>query len=326
MQINQRLEIETYQLPEILKQFVVDVESFMQNELQVMNQPSSELQLAMQYVVMSGGKRIRPLLVRAAGLLNNADFVDLDSIVQIAAAIELIHCYSLVHDDLPAMDNDDLRRGLPTCHKKYGEAMAILVGDALQSLAFSILTRSGVHGNLAIQLKIANIIANCAGVNGMVGGQSLDILSTGNDVVAIFTHSMTTRNMSLKDLQHMHHLKTGKLIQAAILTGYLCGAKNFDDMYPEDTYRLLIDISESIGLLFQIVDDIIDVTSDTVTLGKTANKDMENNKATYVSILGLQAAQTMADNIYQDIIGKLVGIAKSDALIYLVDCIYNRKK
>ena len=258
---------------------------------------------AMRYSSLNGGKRIRPLLTIAGGKVGDAD---LDTVLNIGTAIELIHCYSLVHDDLPAMDNDDLRRGLPTCHKKYNEAIAILAGDALQAQAFVLLSSACLPLLPQMQLKIIHLIANCSGAAGMVGGQAIDLMSTGV-------------NISLVELQHMHRQKTGALIKAAVLSGYLASAN-----YQEQIYCALNSIADNLGLLFQITDDILDATASTLTLGKTANKDLANNKATYVSILGLKEAQNKALNLYKETIAALSKLSAHDELTELTHFIYNR--
>ncbi len=258
---------------------------------------------ALRYSSLNGGKRLRPLLTIAGGSLNIANE---DVLIDIGCAIELIHCYSLIHDDLPAMDNADIRRGLPTCHKKYNEAIAVLAGDALQALAFELLSDDSIAINPVTKLKIINLVASSIGQNGMVEGQALDLLATG-------------KRLDLVKLQQMHSLKTGALIKAAILSGYLCG-ENFD----QEIYRNLTKIADSIGLLFQITDDILDVTKDTATLGKPANKDILNNKATYASILGVQASLELSEKIFNDIIDQLHKFKHSSDLIELTNSIYHR--
>ena len=274
---------------------------------QILNQEQTVKYLsdAMRYSTLDGGKRIRPLLTIAAGFLSNAN---LDDSINIGCALELIHCYSLVHDDLPAMDNDDLRRGRPTCHKKYNEATAILVGDALQTLAFQVLSSNDINIPDTNKLQIIQLISVCAGSSGMVGGQMQDLLSTGT-------------RLDLQSLQKMHELKTGALIQGSILAGYL-GGREIDPT----TYTELKEIANRLGLLFQIVDDILDTVKDTATLGKTANKDAINEKATYVSILGLDEAKQASDKLYNEIIVQLGKIKANNMLIDLTNSIYNRNK
>lgn len=264
---------------------------------------NSRLTAPICYSVLGGGKRIRPLLSIASGKLNAADVM---TVLDIGCALELIHCYSLVHDDLPAMDNDDLRRGLATCHKKYDEATAILVGDALQALAFEVLSAPSLKIPQDNKLKIIYLVSRASGIDGMVGGQMLDLYSTG-------------QKLTLTDLQNMHVCKTGALIKAAILCGYLCG-----DDFSLDRYTRLGQIADSLGLLFQIVDDILDVTETSGTLGKTANKDAINDKATYVSLLGLEEARAVAGELHTEIIADLSKIENSIMLQEIATSVYMR--
>jgi farnesyl diphosphate synthase len=263
----------------------------------------SVLNQAMRYSSLNGGKRIRPLLAIAGGEIGQAA---LNTVVLVGVAIELIHCYSLIHDDLPAMDNDDLRRGRATCHKQYGEAMAILAGDALQTKAFELLSSDKLELNLDIKIKIIHYLAVCSGNQGMVAGQSIDILSTGNF-------------LTMEQLKQMHMLKTGALIKAAILCGYLSS-----NSYNIDIYNSLDGIANNIGLLFQITDDILDATANTVTLGKTANKDLINDKATYVKFLGLDQTQKLASTIYTTTIELIRQLPHSTNLATLCEFIYTR--
>lgn len=258
---------------------------------------------SMRYSTLSGGKRIRPLFTIAAGILSDAN--EEDSIL-IGATIELIHCFSLIHDDLPIMDNDSLRRGKPTNHIVYGDAVALLAGDALHALCFEVLSSDNLKINVAAKLKIISLIANAIGLQGMVGGQTIDWLSTG-------------KKLTLTELQEMHLLKTGALLRASILSGYLAGSK-----YDTIQYKQIDVIAQKIGLLFQIVDDIIDITQDTATLGKTANKDEEQDKATYVNLLGLENAQIQAKELHSEIINLINLQDNSSALKYLADTVYFR--
>ncbi len=264
---------------------------------------NSNLLDPVRYSVLSGGKRIRPLLSIASGKLNAADS---DATLAVGCALELIHCYSLVHDDLPAMDDDDLRRGVATCHKKYDEATAILVGDALQALAFETLSSPNLNISPENKLKIIHLISTASGINGMVGGQMLDLYSTG-------------QHLNLTDLQNMHMCKTGALIRAAILCGYLCGNE-----FSFDKYNKLGQVAGSLGLLFQIVDDILDVTESSDTLGKTANKDTANEKATYVSLLGLEEARAIASELYTEIMADLSPMPDSTMLQEIATSVYMR--
>lgn len=233
------------------------------------------LHAAMRYAVLGGGKRVRPLLCHAAGLLTGAEAGKLDLA---GCAVELIHAYSLVHDDLPAMDNDVLRRGKPTCHVEYDEATALLVGDALQSLAFQVLAERPLAAP-ADQLSMVLLLAQASGSRGMAGGQAIDLASVG-------------QTLSLEELEFMHIHKTGALIRAAILLGARCGT-------PLDAEQAaaLDHYAKRAGLLFQVVDDILDCEASTATLGKTAGKDADNNKPTYVSLLGVTQARALAADL-----------------------------
>ncbi|MDR6537563.1 farnesyl diphosphate synthase [Variovorax soli] len=227
---------------------------------------------AMRYAVLDGGKRLRPLLVFAA-----CESVDgqAEAALRAACAVELIHAYSLVHDDLPCMDNDVLRRGKPTVHVKFGEADALLAGDALQALAFELLTpeREGIAP--AVQAHLCRLLARAAGSQGMAGGQAIDLASVG---VAL----------DEARLREMHRLKTGALLQGSVEMGAACGSI---DAQALDALRAY---GSAVGLAFQVVDDILDVTADSQTLGKTAGKDAASDKPTYVSLLGLDGARAQA--------------------------------
>jgi farnesyl diphosphate synthase len=230
----------------------------------------ARLHEAMRYAVLGGGKRIRPLLAYAAGEFADADPVHVDGC---AAAVELIHAYSLVHDDLPCMDNDTLRRGKPTCHVAFGEATALLAGDALQSLAFEILGRNSLRASGVA----CAMLAAAAGAPGMAGGQAIDLASTG---VAL----------TLPELQTMHRMKTGALIRAAVQLGAVFGRP----LAQEESSALDV-YADSAGLAFQVVDDVLDVEGTQTALGKTAGKDAAQNKPTYVSLLGLAEARRHAE-------------------------------
>lgn len=228
---------------------------------------------AMRYAVLGGGKRVRPLLVYAAGELVAAPA---DRLELAAAAVEFIHAYSLVHDDMPCMDDDGLRRGKPTVHVAFDEATALLVGDALQTAAFEVLTRREICDDPREQLLAVHGLAQASGLAGMAGGQAIDLAAVGQP-------------LTLPELEHMHRLKTGALIRAAVLLGSLCGepmtVANREQL---DRFALLM------GLAFQVVDDILDVEADSATLGKTAGKDAAHDKPTFVSLLGLDAARQRA--------------------------------
>ncbi len=246
---------------------------------------------AMRYSALAGGKRVRALLCYAAAEMCDANILIADAA---ASAVELIHAYSLVHDDMPCMDDDDLRRGKPSCHKQYNDATALLVGDALQSLAFQVLSDAalGHHTNLQApqQIHMLNILAKASGSTGMAGGQAIDLASVG-------------KPLTQAELEAMHNLKTGALIQAAVLLGAICG--NATQIAAVTTY------AANIGLAFQVVDDILDVESDTATLGKTAGKDADSNKPTYVTILGLIAAKQHAQKLYEAAIAAIAPFGES---------------
>ena len=233
---------------------------------------------AMSYVSVGGGKRFRPLLVAAAARLGAADA---EALSQAMAAIEYVHVYSLVHDDMPEMDNDSLRRGKPTCHVQYDQATALLVGDALQTLAFDVLSRP-VNLPAAQQLQRVQVLARASGSEGMAGGQGVDLANVGKD-------------LSLAQLQHMHGLKTGALIRAAVALGGLsCSDVSASLLADLDVY------ADKLGLAFQVIDDVLDCEQDTATLGKTAGKDEEANKPTYVKLLGLEGARTQAISLAEE--------------------------
>ena len=241
------------------------------------------LHQAMRYVALDGGKRLRPMLVLAAAQLGKANKVALQHAM---AAIELIHVYSLVHDDMPAMDNDSLRRGKPTCHIQYDEATALLVGDALQSLAFDLLSRP-TSLPAPRQLQMLATLAQASGSLGMAGGQAIDLAHVG-------------KNMNQAELEHMHSLKTGALIRAAVALGAL-SCPNLDDtaLVHLDAY------AQKLGLAFQVIDDVLDCEADTATLGKTAGKDENNNKPTYVKLMGLHPARAYAEQLIAEAIAQL---------------------
>jgi farnesyl diphosphate synthase len=259
---------------------------------------------AMRYGVLDGGKRLRPLLVLAAceavGGLREAA-------LRAAVAVELIHAYSLVHDDMPCMDDDVLRRGKPTVHVRYGEAQAMLAGDAMQALAFEVLTPdAGVPP--ALQARLCGLLARSAGHAGMAGGQAIDLASIG----------LPLDEVALRD---MHRRKTGALLQASVLMGAATG-----DASPVAT-AALADYGAAIGLAFQVVDDILDVTQASETLGKTAGKDLHNNKPTYVSVLGLAAAQAHAVELRDQAHAALrrSGLADAARLSLLADKVVERE-
>ena len=250
------------------------VEQFMTDALAVRSITDDKLLAAMRYSLLLGGKRVRPFLVYSVGQMLGANPADLDGP---AAAIECLHTYSLIHDDLPAMDDDDLRRGKPTCHKAFDEATAILAGDALQALAFELLCSHPYRQvNLASQLELVKQLALHSGYNGMCGGQAIDL-------------AHTDKAMTLAALENMHQLKTGALIETSVRFGWLCSGKT-----DENELTALITYARALGLAFQVQDDILDIEGDTATLGKPQGSDLEANKATYPKLLGLEAAKAKA--------------------------------
>ncbi|WP_374606176.1 polyprenyl synthetase family protein [Diaphorobacter nitroreducens] len=258
---------------------------------------------AMRYAVLDGGKRLRPLLVLAAceAVGGNAQ-----AALRAACAVELIHAYSLVHDDMPCMDNDVMRRGKPTVHVRFGEARALLAGDALQALAFELLTpEDGVPP--AMQARLCRELARAAGADGMAGGQAIDLASVG-------------LQLSEDQLRQMHRLKTGALLQASVVMGAVCGQT------PEGTLRALSDYGAAMGLAFQVVDDVLDVTQDSATLGKTAGKDAACDKPTYVSLMGLEAARAHAEALRAQALAALAasGLTDTRALAALADMVVRR--
>lgn len=262
------------------------------------------LHAAMRYAVLGGGKRVRPLLAFAAGEVTGAD----PARVEIAAcAVELIHAYSLVHDDLPCMDNDMLRRGKPTCHIEYGEATALLVGDSLQSLAFELLAAHTLCNAPARQLEMVKLLASASGSHGMAGGQAIDLASVG-------------QSLTLPELEFMHIHKTGALIRAAVLLGAYCG-NPLDDA----ALARLDHYAKCVGLAFQVVDDILDAEAPTATLGKTAGKDAEHNKPTYVSLMGVVHAREFAAELHRDALGALAEFDSAQRLRELADFIVQRQ-
>lgn len=258
----------------------------------------------MRYATFNGGKRIRPLLVYASGLACGGQLATMDSS---ACAVELIHSYSLVHDDLPAMDDDDLRRGKPTCHKVYDEATAILTGDALQSLAFELLAKPVANTPPETRLQMTRILANSSGSRGMAGGQAIDINGVGQD-------------MTLPELEMMHIHKTGALIHASVKLGALSAGGNPDHM------AKLAHYAKAIGLAFQVQDDILDVTENSQTLGKTQGKDAADNKPTYPALLGLNGARQQAQELREEALDALIDFGSSARqLRQLADYVVGRK-
>ncbi len=248
------------------------VEAALARSLPAPQHVPARLHQAMRYATLEGGKRVRPLLVFAAGELVGADAARLDIA---ACAVELIHSYSLVHDDLPCMDDDRLRRGKPTVHVEYDEATALLAGDALQTLAFQVLAERMPEGDAALQLAMLNTLALASGSRGMAGGQAIDLEATG-------------KTLSQAEIEYMHVLKTGALISAAVKLGALCAGPC---PAPLEQY------GHRVGLAFQVVDDLLDLEASSATLGKTAGKDSRHGKPTYVSTLGAARARQFAEEL-----------------------------
>ncbi len=273
------------------------------------NLPAAELtpqrlHAAMRYAALGGGKRVRPLLAFAAGELTDAPAERLDTV---ACAVELIHAYSLVHDDLPCMDDDVLRRGRPTCHVEYDEATALLVGDSLQTLAFELLA-SRTMAEPQQQLEMIRLLAQCSGSFGMAGGQAIDLAAVG-------------KPLEQPELELMHALKTGALIRSAVLLGALAG----NPMRSEER-QSLDRFAKRAGLLFQVIDDILDCTASTATLGKTAGKDEAAEKPTYVSLLGLDNARAYAEELRSEALGALAPFGpRGQRLRELADFICHRQ-
>ena len=279
------------------------IESKLSEWLPPANITPQRLHEAMRYAVLGGGKRVRPLLAFAAGEVTGADA---NRVQHAAAAVELIHAYSLVHDDMPAMDNDALRRGKPTVHVEFDEATALLVGDALQSLAFDILAAQPLADDAATQLKMVQLLAQAAGSRGMAGGQAIDLASIG-------------KPLELTELEFMHIHKTGALIRASVLLGAQCGTVVATTTAALDHY------AKCVGLAFQVVDDVLDAEAPTATLGKTAGKDAADNKPTYVSLLGVARARELAQELRADAHKALANLgAPAERLRQLADFVVER--
>ena len=266
---------------------------------------------AMRYAVLNGGKRLRPLLVMAAC---DAVHGNPQAALRAACSVELIHAYSLVHDDMPCMDNDVMRRGKPTVHVKFGQAMALLAGDALQALAFELLTPADASVDDATQARLCRMLAQAAGFQGMAGGQAIDLASIGLP-------------LNSAQLHEMHRLKTGALLQASVLMGASCGQASVAVQVALSSY------GAAVGLAFQVVDDILDVTADSATLGKTAGKDAAQEKPTFVSLMGLQASKDYAQTLLAQAFSSLSSLDKlgangfhnTNALRALADMLVNRQ-
>ncbi|WP_158967457.1 (2E,6E)-farnesyl diphosphate synthase [Paraglaciecola sp. L3A3] len=264
---------------------------------------ADKLKQAMLYALLIGGKRMRPFLVHATGQMLNVSSEDLDGP---ANAIEAIHAYSLIHDDLPAMDDDELRRGHPTCHIQFDEATAILAGDALQSLAFDILCHYPLRQD-SKRIALIRILSKAAGYNGMCGGQAMDLAATDQQI-------------SQKQLEQLHNKKTGALLIACVEMAISLA----DDVSPENKQHLM-QYAQTIGLAFQVQDDILDVTSDSTTLGKPQGSDQAQNKSTYPAMLGLRQAQTYLDELHQQALQALRALPyNTQLLVSFTDFVIHR--
>ena len=262
---------------EHIQEYCTRVEQMLESYLPDARLPPERLHSAMRYSVLGGGKRLRPALVYATGQALSVQRALLDAP---AAAIELLHAYSLVHDDLPAMDNDDLRRGMPTTHRKYGVATAILAADALQPLAFRLLTsHSPMLNQPALQVKIIKTLADACGSNGMTGGQAIDLASEGQQLYAA-------------ELENMYRLKTGRLLHASVMSAAYC-AEDLNDQALKDLERFI----DALGLAFQIRDDILDIEGSTEQIGKQSGADDAKQKATYPSLFGLERARVRTNDL-----------------------------
>ncbi|WP_404416102.1 (2E,6E)-farnesyl diphosphate synthase [Marinospirillum sp.] len=270
------------------------VDARLQELLEATRGPDTSLQQALEYSLLNGGKRLRPLLVYATGQALGASWESCD---RPAMAVELIHAYSLVHDDLPAMDDDDLRRGRPTCHKAFDEATAILAGDALQTLAFQVL----VNGEQPAALLMAQTLAQASGSQGMVGGQMLDLQAEGEQ-------------LTLEQLEKLHRHKTGALIRCAVRLGGLVAEAEADTLEKLDAY------ASALGLAFQVQDDLLDIKGDAATLGKNTGADALHHKATYPGLLGLEGAEQKAYDLIQEAKSSLQSLPGDwNALLELAD-------
>jgi geranylgeranyl diphosphate synthase type II len=290
-------------IKKILKTKAEEVESYLEKLMDLKDREiADKLSQAMRYTLFSGGKRIRPVLTLMAAELLSGDY---NAALQSGSALEMIHTYFLIHDDLPAMDDDKLRRGKKTNHLVFGEAEAILAGDALLTYAFEVLSEVDIEADKKV--KIINLAAKNAGFQGMVGGQVLDIESENKE-------------LSLEKMQQVHKGKTGALIKASVLTGVYCS------VYSEEEKAALEEYAEKIGVLFQIVDDLLDVTGDSKKMGKTVGRDQELHKSTYPKILGIEGAKKAAGNYAEQAKSALdIFDEQAENLKELVDYILTRQ-
>jgi len=283
----------------------VEMERTLERLLPEIGAEPRRLHDAMRYATLGGGKRVRPMLAFGAGALSGADP---QRVKVVAAAVEIIHAYSLAHDDLPCMDNDVLRRGKPTCHVEFDDATALLAGDALQALAFELMATHRLADTAAQQLEMLQIFSNACGSQGMAGGQAIDLANVG-------------RQISLPELEYMHILKTGALIRASVRLGAMTGSP----LTPPQIDKL-DHYGKCVGLAFQVVDDILDCESNTEKLGKTVGKDQDANKPTYVSLMGMSPAKRFADELLQDALAALADFdGKANRLRQLAEFIVHRQ-
>ena len=281
------------------------IEAFLQKVLPAPEIAPQRLHAAMRYAALGAGKRVRPLLAYAAGEVSQADP---ERVTVAGAAVELIHAYSLVHDDLPCMDDDVLRRGKPTCHVEFDEATALLVGDALQSLAFQLVGEYRLADDAATQLGMVKLLATASGSRGMAGGQAIDLAAVGS-------------TLTVTELEFMHIHKTGALIRAAAVLGARCGSGLTEAEFARvDAY------AKAVGLAFQVVDDVLDADASSATLGKTAGKDAAQGKPTYVSAMGVAQARALAAQLREEALAAIVPFgARGARLAQLADFIVLRK-
>jgi geranylgeranyl pyrophosphate synthase len=294
-------------MKEKLARYQARIEQVLDRCLTLPDSGTARLREGMRYSVLGGGKRLRPILVYTTGEALGAPLEHLDVP---AAAVELVHVYSLVHDDLPAMDDDDLRRGRPTCHRAFDEATAILVGDALQALAFDVLAHDDSGpANAAARLEMIRILAYASGTSGMAGGQAIDLASVGH-------------TLSAKDVENMHRRKTGALIQCSVLLG--AGAAGLQS---GPKFEALKRFGADIGLAFQIQDDILDIEGETAVIGKSAGADIARNKPTFPSTIGLPASRQRAQELCEGAIAALEPLgASANALAELARFVVNRSQ
>ena len=294
-----------YDFEHDLKDIQARINQFLEEQLNQVDTQPAPLADAMKYALLLGGKRIRPFLVYATGRMLGASMNQLD---YVAAAIEAVHAYSLIHDDLPAMDNDSLRRGEPTCHIAFDEAPAILAGDALQAFAFETLTNATAL-SAEQKVRLVHALSHAAGAQGMCLGQSLDLISEHKSV-------------SLTELERIHNSKTAALLSAALIMGFICSPRYSDKQLEQQLARY----GAAIGLAFQVQDDILDIEGESSVLGKTVGADLASDKSTYPKLLGLDGAKQKAQDLYQIALSELDRIPfNSVALRALAEFIIHRK-